>query len=471
MIKSKASKYIEKEATHSGDEESEGEMSDASNDTYEKNSFIADSDEEPSGDEDAVQALRAKQAKKKADEEQLEIMQELSKLRKKPATASGSNASSSNTEKSATQAGAQAQAGCEAKAADQQAKRKREEDQNEPAKKVHKPQGNKSLDMKHVPAEPKTKQSQPSKSKANFHYAIRFTNARHAQSFWEVASKALPYLFFHLEVTENYSGLRLEAHDTPPTMAIKSRMECIIQEGVDQFGKPVDRLSLNGEIFCVNSKNLLKCFKCAQVKDTPLTLKKWHNKDGIIFEAFTNEEDVKTEYMLPFYTKTPSTVLQRIPTTSDMQVKMATHVLQKLATISSTLGATLLRFDLFEAESEATDVTRYKLIVFFTGSEIPGGHTFYLGAKKTNVKGIEEFEPIVTSAQEQEAFKWNLVSSNSYNSNKFKLFVSNLDNEWCFVGVSTDERSKPIIIVADSTETGTTSHTIIISPQQPDDEE
>jgi hypothetical protein len=69
------------------------------------------------------------------------------------------------------------------------------------------------------------------------------------------------------------------------------------------------------------------------------------------------------------------------------------------------LGATLLRFDLFEAESEATDVTRYKLIVFFTGSEIPGGHTFYLGAKKTNVKGIEEFEPIVTSAQEQEAFK------------------------------------------------------------------
>ncbi len=66
--------------------------------------------------------------------------------------------------------------------------------------------------MKHVPPQPKEPIQKPAK-KVTYQYAIRFTNARHAQSFWEVASKALPYLFFHLEVEEGYTGLRVEAHD------------------------------------------------------------------------------------------------------------------------------------------------------------------------------------------------------------------------------------------------------------------
>jgi hypothetical protein len=58
---------------------------------------------------------------------------------------------------------------------------------------VHKPQGNKGLNMKHVPAPPISKKKQ---AKTDFHYSVTFTNARYAQSFWEVASKALPSLFF-----------------------------------------------------------------------------------------------------------------------------------------------------------------------------------------------------------------------------------------------------------------------------------
>ena len=433
---------MDTEAEHSDSEISKGDESDGSDDTYEKGSFIV-SDAEESGAEDGVAALRAKQRKQEEDEQEDEIKAAMQALRKRkakddPPTTDG--------------------------------KEKAKKPKKDPST-VYKPQGNKSLDVKHVPLPPKAA-APVKRGGPKFHYTIRFTNARHAQSFWEVASKALPYLFFHIEVRDNYSGLRLEAHDYPATMAIKSVMECIIEEGVDETGAPVDRASLDGLHFCVNSKNLLKCFKCAQCKDTPLNLIKMHGKDSIIFEAVTNEEDVQTRYNLDFYAKSPSNILQRIPTTSDMQVKMNTHILQKLATIAATLNSQTLRFDLSEARKNADgpDVSRYKLTIYFAGSEIRGAHSFFLGAKRNTVKGVEEFEPVLLSADEQETLDWALVSSNSYSSNKFKLFVSNLDNEWCFIGISTDERAKPIVIVADSTETGSTSHTIFISPQQPEED-
>jgi hypothetical protein len=485
-------KYVESEAEHSGDETGASDMDDGmSNDSYEKGSFVVSDDENDSGDEESADKFRAKQRKKEGDKEQEEILAAVKQLKQQ--SSSGKKRTSSLLDAASTDShsavGAQGIKKNKSNESDSSAPMKpmkgKEGKEQKEQKEVYKPQGNKSLDLKHVPPEPvkkaattaKNAGSTKNKKQNDFLYSIRFTNARHAQSFWEVASKALPYLFFHIEVTEEYSGLRLEAHDTPPTMAIKSRMECIIEEGVDEHGNPIDRLSLNGQNFCVNSKNLLKCFKCGQVKDTPLNLIKYHNKDGMVFEALTNEEDVQTRYILPFYFKTPSTIVQRLPTKSDMQVKMATHVLQKLANIAATLNASVLRFDLFEADTSrggpstaGEDVSRFKLTVYFSGSEIQGGHTFFLGAKRNNVQGIDEFEPVVTTASEQESIDWKIISSNSYTSNKFKIFVTNLNNEWCFVGISTDERAKPLIIVADSTETGNTSHTIIISPQQPEDD-
>lgn len=337
-------------------------------------------------------------------------------------------------------------------------------------KEVHKPQGNKSLDMKHMPKEPESPPPQEF-LKPKFHYTISFTNARFAQNFWDVASKALPFLFFHLEVREDYAGLRLEAHDTPPTMAIKSKMECIIDVGVDSEGNKVDRDSLNSEFFCVKSKTLMKCFKCGTLKDSPLKITKFHDQDGVIFEAQTDESDVKTKYLLPFYAKTPSTVVSRLNTTSDIQIKMATSVLQKLADISTSVDAATLRFDLYTAEIESEDISRNKLDVFFNGEEIQGSHTFLLTSRKRTIKGIDEFEPLAEDEGVLSKTKWIARSSNSYSSSKFRLFVSNLDVKWCLLGLSIEKKTKPLVILADCTETGAnkTSHAIFISPQHDDE--
>ena len=337
-----------------------------------------------------------------------------------------------------------------------------------PKSDVHKPKGNKSLNIKHVPKEPEMSAAPAPKSK--FHYRISFTNARFAQNFWDVASKALPFLFFHLEVRDDFAGLRLEAHDTPPTMAIKSKMECIIEPGVDGDGNILSRDALNSEFFCVKSKTLMKCFKCGTLKDAPLRLTKYHDQDGVIFEAATDESDVKTKYLLPFYAKSPSTVVSRLNTTSDIQIKMATSVLQKLADISTSVDAPTLRFDLYTAEAEA-DISRNKLDVFFSGEEIQGSHTFLLTSRKRTVKGIDEFEPIAEDESVLAKTEWTARSSNSYSSSKFRLFVSNLDIKWCLLGLSIEKKTKPLVILADCTETGAnkTSHAIFISPQHDDE--
>jgi hypothetical protein len=236
---------------------------------------------------------------------------------------------------------------------------------------------------------------------------------------------------------------------------------------VDAEGNPLARSSIDGEFFCVKSKTLMKCFRCGTLKDTPLSLVKMHGQDGIVFEASSDESDLKTKYMLPFYTKTPSTVLSRINTTSDIQIKMNTNVLQKLADIANSVDAPTMRFDLFEGESSASDgILRRMLNVFFPGEEVKGSHTFFLSSRKRTIKeGIDEFEPI--AEEEDKTIKWKPLSSNSYSSSKFRLFVANLDVKWCLLGLPTERKSKPIVILADSTETGAnkTSHAIFISPQ------
>jgi hypothetical protein len=422
-------RYVESEAAESG---AEVESSRSVPDEYEKGSFVVSDDEEENNSESGHIAKNAQMEVEKDAKD----LQKMTKMRKK------------------------------AKKGDKEAV--------VPVA-VHKPQGNKGLSMKHVPAPPEPKTGKKKQSKnADFHYSVTFTNARYAQSFWEVASKALPSLFFHVEVRDDYSGLRLEAYDTPPTMAIKSRMECIIREGVDENGAPQPRLGLNGESFCVNSKSLMKCFKCAQIKDAPLKLTKYHGKDGLFFEALTNEEDVQAKYFLPFIIKVPSNILQKISTVSDVQIRMQTEVLKSLANIGSTVDSPVVRVELFSTNSTDPALTRNKLCFTFPGSgDVHGSHSYYLGTRKKNVNGVDEFEPVAGNEDdEDEETIWKLVSVNAYSNNKFKLFVSNLDIEWCFINLSTDSKPKPMIIIADSIETGAnrTSIVIIISPTQEDEE-
>ena len=415
-------KYIESEAAHSGDEASRG-GSDGDADEYEKGSFVVSDD---AASESAASASPAP-AKPKG--------------KKRAAGAALEDAVGAKPEKRDAAA--------------------------------HKPQGNKALPARHVPEAPAAP-ARAKKAKVDFHYSIVFTNARFAQSFWEVACKALPHLFFHLVVRDDYAGLRLEAYDNPTTMAIKSVMECIVREGVDEDGRPLDRATLDGQSFCVSSKELLACFKCAQIKDAPLRVTKMHGQDGVRFEAMTNEEDVRAVYFLPFLTKQRSNILQRISTDTDVHVRFATDVLKNMATIGSLVDSPTIRLEFaLAADTGDSDTVLAKLSFSFPGSgSIHGKHSFILGVKKrAGGGGAAEYEP-VTAADDD--ITWRPVSTNAYATSKFRVFVSNLDTDGVALHLSTAVgKIKPLVIIADSTETGAcaTAHSIFISPTAEDEDD
>lgn len=421
-------KYVETEAAHSGDEASRG-GSDGEADEYEKGSFVVSDDaasESAASDDDAPAKSKPKKlgGKKRAAGAALDVA--VTTKEKKP---------------------------------------------REDA--AHKPQGNKALPARHVPEAPAAP-ARAKKAKVDFHFSIVFTNARFAQSFWEVACKALPHLFFHLVVRDEYAGLRLEAYDNPTTMAIKSVMECIVREGVDEDGRPLERAGLDGQSFCVSSKELLACFKCAQIKDAPLRVTKMWGQDGVRFEAMTNEEDVRAVYFLPFLVKQRSNILQRISTDTDVHVRFATDVLKNMATIGALVDSPTIRleFALADATDDA-DTVLAKLSFSFPGSgSIHGKHSFILGVKKRATSGgAAEYEPVTATDDE---VKWRPVSTNAYATSKFRVFVSNLDTDGVTLHLSTATgKVKPLVIIADSTETGAcaTAHSIFISPTAEDEDE
>lgn len=443
--------YIESEAEHSGDE-SRG--SDGSEDEYEKGSFVVDSDEE-SGDDAAAAKARAKRAKTEADKERDDAEKQVADVK--------ARAKKGRKAKDAEAAGAA------------------------PAVEKHKPHGNKGLPAKHVPPAPAAVPKKDAKTK-DFHYAITFTNARYAQSFWDGPTSALASLFLHIEVRDTYAGLRLEAYDNPPTMAIKSRMECIIEEGVDEDGTPVDRASLNGQSFCLSSQSLMRCFKCAQIKDAPLRLIKKHGRAGIYFTAVTNESDVRSSYFCPMIERSPSLILQKINTSMEKPIRLRTEVLKSLASKGTTLDASVIRIKLYTLRNPDESIKRDKVVFWFPGEDVRGGTTFYLNAKKTARGDTTEYEAIeqgdfgdeeddedddtVDVDKDGKPKRWKLVSKTAYQHKKYKLFVSNLDIDWCVINVSTDGRPKPLIMLGESEEgaANRTSVMIIISPTTEDDE-
>lgn len=442
-------KYIESEAEHSGDE-SRG--SDGSDDEYEKGSFVVDSDEE-SGDESEVDEQRAKKARKEADAERDDAEAQVKEIKARKGR-----------------------------------KKVEKKPEDKKAEDKHKPHGNKGLAAKHVPPAPAAKAPVKTSSKAkDFHYSITFTNARYAQSFWEAPSNALGSMFLHLEVRPDYAGLRLEAYDNPPTMAIKSRMECIIEAGVDEDGNPIDRESLNGQSFCVLSQSLTRCFKCAQIKDAPLRLTKKHGKAGIYFTAVTNESDVRSCYFCPMIERQPNNILQKINTTMEKPIRLRTEVLKSLASKGTTLESSVIRIKLYTLRNPDESVKKDKVTFWFPGEDVRGGTSFYLNAKKTARGDATEYEALDGEDVEEEdeedddssevnkdgnPKRWKLVSKTAYLHKKYKLFVSNLDIDWCVINVSTDGKPKPLIMLGESEEgaANRTSVMIIISPTTEDEE-
>lgn len=271
--------------------------------------------------------------------------------------------------------------------------------------------------------------------KRPFHFRLLFTNGAMFHKFLVPVSSAVSELRFNLTVTKDFTGVRLEAHDTFFTLANKSRYECDLEAG-ELNGVKLENDQLTGLSFCVHSESFMQTLGCAILKDTVLSITKYvDSSDKITFESITNENDVQTVYSCNVLAES------RLESLKGMQFDLGYHVNIYLKTLkeqtmnAKKCGASTIFFSLFQSE-DVQGVTHSRLSIGFKGTVTSGCHDFYQSAKKVekyvnngenkDSTKVIEWEPLPCLPTTDSENKMKLVSHNEYDNSKLRVFLNHM---------------------------------------------
>jgi hypothetical protein len=338
-----AKKVVEKKRRYDDDEAecsdgSEDDMNDEVDDYDYEDGFLTKEDEE--GDEDAVQALRAKQASAET------LPQPKFKV-------------------------------------------------TSPSKA---PTGNKKLKT-WVPEEKPVKEPR-TKRAPDFRWCFLITDPKSFKNFLRAASAggSLPALHFRFEVKTSAGGetssfLTLQAFDSPPTMGYYSSMKIILQPGVNEDGKILSITDLHGCAFGATSSNLEKGVKWASAPNPSAPLKMMlfnTSEDVIVIKSESDGAVMDASFKIPLNKKTasespiPALMLRSAKEMEEkkrFKCRISANLLRNIADTANSIDSTEIRFDLFSGQKEREDeVTKHKLSVLFNGesNRIQGEHNFYI---------------------------------------------------------------------------------------------
>jgi hypothetical protein len=326
----------------------------------------------------------------------------------------------------------------------------------------------KTLDAKHIPPRPEVMGAKPrggTKKARAFLFRVEFTDGVSARKFLDVVASAVSEMRFHICVEKGFTGLRLEAHDSNWHTAIRSQLECSVTAGETAEGAAATLSDLHDTSFTVSAARFMTALDCALLKDTTLSLTRYHATralEEITFEAITNEDDVRTAYAAPLVAS-PDTQLGSL---SQATVELGFHVnvnidvLSKLCSIAKRCAAATMDFEVFQAVDKRDATVLHSRMHIGFGEY--GGHDFYLTARKSGSDWVPVTGP--TDA-EREDLAYVRKSANSYDAAKLRLFVSKLATEWVLVHLSNSAATKPIVLEA-SMGSGKSNHSIMIAPRE-----
>ncbi len=292
----------------------------------------------------------------------------------------------------------------------------------------------KGIQESDIPPKPKNMGLQKKAATSNlFHFRMIFTNGAMFNKFLLPIANAVNELCFNLTSSSDFTGIRLEAHDTYLTLANKSRYSCDIEAGVSLDKKPMNPDDLNGLSFSVSAGSFMQTLNCAIIKDTVLTITKYaETPDKITFESITNENDVKTVYSCDMLAES------RLQSLKEMQFNLGYHINLQLKTLkdetanAKKCGASTIFFSLFQAEDEKDDnILHSRLSVGFRGTLTSGCHDFYQSARKIerdeNGKTIIEWQQSTSlTTEERSKLEMKQFSYNEYDNNKLRLFLNHM---------------------------------------------
>lgn len=271
-------------------------------------------------------------------------------------------------------------------------------------------------------------------SAKKINFRMIFTNGSMFFKFLLPIASAVHELRMNLVATPEFTGIRLEAHDTYLTLANKSRFECDIEAGFTADGAPLATEDLTGLSFCVPAASFMQTLGCATLKDTVLTITKYADApDKVTFESVTNENDVQTVYSCDLLAES------RLESLKGMQFNLGYHVNIYLKTLkeqtvnAKKCGASTIFFALYQAEDgDDSDVVHSRLSVGFKGTVTSGCHDFYQSARKIereeeNGSKIIEWEPLASlKSAKRQGIQMKQSSYNEYDNSKLRLFLNHM---------------------------------------------
>ena len=324
--------------------------------------------------------------------------------------------------------------------------------------KIEKPKllSNKTIQESSIPPKPKNLGVQKLSTSKKFDFRLSFTNGAMFYKFLLPIANAVNELRFNLATTPEFTGLRLEAHDTYLTLANKSRYECDIDTG------DVDAEDL---FFCVSATSFMQTLGCATLKDTVLMITKYSG-DKMTFESITNESDVQTVYECDLLAES------RLESLKGMQFNLGFHVNLNMKTLkdhtsnAKKCGASTIYFELFQSKDEKDDtIVHSKLSLGFKGNSTSGSHDFYQSAKCLSDGDVVEWQPIAgLDFNTRSKTAMERKSYNEYDNSKLRLFLSHMDIEWVLIHLCNDNSQKPLVmecVIGGKN----TKHTIIVAPK------
>lgn len=293
-------------------------------------------------------------------------------------------------------------------------------------------------------------------------FRLSFTNGAMFHKFLLPIASAVSELRFNLTISQEFKGLRLEAHDTYLTLANKSRFECDID-----FDETLQKEHLNDMNFCVTASSFMQTLGCATLKDTVLMITKYQNSDKMTFESITNESDVQTVYDCDLLSES------RLESLKGMQFNLGYHVNLNMKTLkeqtsnAKKCGAQTIFFELFQANDlEDSCIVHSRLSLGFKGTSTSGSHDFYQSARKIEDSDENtEWQPLANlNIMNRSMLKMERKSYNEYDNSKLRLFLNHMDIEWVLIHLCNDNSQKPLVMECIMGGKNT-KHTIIVAPK------
>lgn len=331
---------------------------------------------------------------------------------------------------------------------------------------------NKKVDPKSVPSKPAGPLKTGLSGSKSFFFKMIFTNGSLLRKFLEPVAHSVKKIRFILVKSPEFTGFRMEAHDAYFTLANKSRFECDIEAGTGIHGSKLTDDEINKYVFCVRAKSFMEALTASALKETTLSICRYHNnQDHITFESINNENDIRTVYTCSMVENSEVESLDSIKIQLGFHVNINLGTLKELSLNAKRCGALTVKFDLFQAKDTSDpEIIHSKMSIGFEGEETSGSTDFYLSTKKvtkvTDGKTVHIWEPLPgLSMTNQEGLTLEKKCSNEYDNSKLRLFLNHMECQWVLVHLGNDNTQQPLVL--DCVLGGrNTKHTIIVAPKE-----